>query len=65
MQIYCCFGISKQHEQIYGIFCKKVSKSTLEEKNHNNDHSEAIFIKGREHNLKNIDVSIPGTNWWW
>lgn len=31
-----------------------------EKKNHNNDHSEAIFIKGaREHNLKNIDVSIP------
>lgn len=24
-----------------------------------------IFIKGaRENNLKNIDVTIPGTSWW-
>ncbi len=29
-------------------------------KNHQNGHTDAIFIKGaREHNLKNIDVSIP------
>ncbi|MFZ1593878.1 MAG: excinuclease ABC subunit A, partial [Chitinophagales bacterium] len=31
-----------------------------EKKNHQNGHSDAIFIKGaREHNLKNIDVTIP------
>ncbi|MFI5171878.1 MAG: excinuclease ABC subunit UvrA [Chitinophagales bacterium] len=31
-----------------------------EKKNHNNVHSDEIFIKGaREHNLKNIDVTIP------
>lgn len=29
-------------------------------KNHQNGHTDAIFIKGaREHNLKNIDVTIP------
>jgi len=29
-------------------------------KNHQNGHTDAIFIKGaREHNLKNIDVAIP------
>ena len=27
--------------------------------------ADAIFIKGaREHNLKDIDVLSPGTNWW-
>ncbi len=31
-----------------------------ENKNHKSAHSDAIFIKGaREHNLKNIDVTIP------
>ncbi len=31
-----------------------------EKNNHKYDHSDAIFIKGaREHNLKNVDVTIP------
>ena len=27
---------------------------------------DKIYIKGaRENNLKNVDVEIPGTSWWW